>query len=76
MARILIVDDVKEVRQAMKRALEDDNPDNDVAAIGKLNAFVKEVEAQRGKKITDENAGELTTSALFIIGLLEDDLFG
>jgi len=37
------------------------------AAINKLNAFINQVEAQRGKKITDEQADELIAEAQRII---------
>jgi len=38
------------------------------AAINKLNAFINQVEAQRGKKITDEDADVLISAAQRIIG--------
>ena len=37
------------------------------AAINKLNAFINQVEAQRGKKITDGQADELIAKAQGII---------
>jgi len=43
----------------------DNGQDN--AAINKLNAFINQVEAQRGKKITDEQADELIAEAQRII---------
>lgn len=48
-------------------ALEDINNNNDVAAINSLNAFINAVEAQRGSKITDEQADELNVQAQAII---------
>ena len=37
------------------------------AAINQLNAFINQVEAQRGKKITDEDADALISAAQRII---------
>jgi len=45
--------------------LEDDNPNNDSAACGKLGSFVNKVDAQDGKKLTGEQAETLR-------GLAED----
>jgi len=39
----------------------------DNAAINKLNAFINQVKAQRGKKITEEQADELMATAQWII---------
>lgn len=50
--------------------LEDDNQNNDVAAINSLQAFINAVEAQRGKKIPEEDADDLIAAALQIINLL------
>jgi len=50
------------LKQAMK-VLDDDNPKNDKAAVGKLNAFINKAEAQRGKKISDEQADQLMAIA-------------
>ena len=55
---------------AVSKALDDVNQSNDIAAINALQAFINSVEAQRGKKITDEDADELITSAQEIIDLL------
>jgi hypothetical protein len=41
------------------------------AAIGKLNAFINEVEAQRGKKIDEADADALIAAAQAIIDELE-----
>ena len=43
---------------------------NNVAAINKLNAFVKEVEPQTGKEIPSDVADNLTDAAETIIALL------
>ena len=39
----------------------------DKVAVNKLNAFINKVKAQRGKKITDEDADNLTAAAQWII---------
>ena len=54
--------------------LQDDNPGNDVAAIGKLQAFINKVEAQRGNRLTDEQADALVVAASDIIGDLSEEL--
>ncbi|MBC8468950.1 MAG: hypothetical protein H8D56_05715 [Planctomycetes bacterium] len=51
-------------------ALDDMNENNDVAAINSLNAFINAVEAQRGKKITNEQADTLIAAAQAIIDML------
>ena len=50
--------------------LGDANPNNDVAAIGKLNAFIQMVEAQSGKSIPPEEAEALITAAQAVIDAL------
>ena len=45
---------------------------NDIAAINALGAFMNAVEAQRGNKITDEQADMLIADAQYIIGVLID----
>ncbi len=50
--------------------LEDDNENNDTAAINLLEAFIKTVEAQYGKKIPKANADVLIAAAQEIIELL------
>ncbi|MCK5560220.1 MAG: hypothetical protein KAJ51_06485, partial [Thermoplasmata archaeon] len=40
----------------------------DNAAVNQLNAFINEVEAQRGKKLTDAQADELIAAAQSIMG--------
>jgi len=52
-------------------ALDDVNTNNDVAAINSLNAFINAVEAQRGNKITNEDADMLIAAAQAIIDKLE-----
>jgi hypothetical protein len=54
--------------------LEDDNPNNDLAAIGKLEAFINKVEAQRGKRLSDEQADSLVAAATDIIAEVSVDL--
>jgi hypothetical protein len=51
-------------------ALDDANASNDASAVSKLEAFINEVEAQRGKKITDAQATALVTDAEAIIAAL------
>jgi hypothetical protein len=51
-------------------ALQDVNTNNDASAVNKLEAFISEVEAQREKKITNEQADELIAQAQAIIALL------
>jgi hypothetical protein len=51
-------------------ALDDVNQNNDVAAINSLNAFISAVEAQRGNKLTNEQADILVADANAIITLL------
>jgi len=60
---------VKKLESAFKK-LSDGNEKNDAAAIKKLGAFINEVEAQRDKKITSEQAAELIATAQAIIALL------
>jgi hypothetical protein len=51
-------------------ALDDVNQNNDVAAVNSLQAFINGVEAQRGNKLTDEQADILVADAQAIIDLL------
>jgi FIMAH domain len=51
-------------------ALDDLNENNDVAAVNSLQAFINAVEAQRGKKLTDDQADILVADAQAIIDLL------
>jgi hypothetical protein len=52
--------------------LEDNNENNDTAAINSLEAFINAVDAQRGKKISEVDADSLITAAQEIIELLSD----
>jgi len=55
---------------AVKKALEDVNENNDGAAINALGAFINAVNAQRGGKISEEDADALIEMAQQIIDLL------
>ncbi|MBN2128068.1 MAG: hypothetical protein JW741_01170 [Sedimentisphaerales bacterium] len=57
---------------AAKKKLEDDNENNDVAAVNALEAFINEVEAQRDKKIPGADADALIAIAQAIIDLLDE----
>ncbi len=48
-------------------ALEDENENNDAAAVNTLEAFINAVEAQRGKKIPEAEADALIAAAQEII---------
>ncbi len=52
------------------QALDDVNQNNDVAAFNMLNAFIQNVEAQRGSHLTDAAADQLVAGAQAIIDLL------
>jgi parallel beta-helix repeat protein len=53
------------------RKLDDSNPNNDVVAINTLNAFINEVKAHRGKKISLADADDLIDVAQDIIVVIE-----
>jgi hypothetical protein len=55
---------------AAYKALDDLNENNDVAAINAIQAFINAVDAQRGNKISNEQADELITAAQAIIDAL------
>jgi len=55
---------------AVMQVLQDENENNDAAAIKSLQAFINTVEAQRGKQIPEADADALITDALQIIKLL------
>lgn len=55
---------------AALQLLDDVNGNNDAAALNTLYAFIASVEAQRGKKLTDEQADELIAQANLIIAFL------
>lgn len=59
--------------QAIVNALTNLNANDDVAAIGALEAFVNAVEAQQGSEISIDDAVELVREARRIIALLEDN---
>lgn len=50
--------------------LEDDNENNDVAAVNSLQAFINAVKTQRGKKISEDAADDLIETAQQIIDML------
>lgn len=52
------------------RILDDENENNDLSAISALYGFINSIEAQRDKKITNEQADELISAAQQIIDLL------
>ncbi len=52
------------------RALDDQNAQNDIAAVNSLHAFINAVEAQRDRHISSEDADLLTQKANQIIELL------
>jgi hypothetical protein len=56
--------------EAVRRALDDLNEHNDVAAVNALEAFIASVQAQSGGKISEVDADSLTASAQAIIDLL------
>lgn len=53
--------------------LEDDNPKNDRVAVRSLRAFINEVEAQSGKKISEEDADDLIEACQQIIDMLTEE---
>jgi len=55
---------------AALKTIDDLNANNDVAAINSLSAFINAIEAQRGKKLTEEQADLLIADAQAIIDLL------
>ena len=56
---------------AARDALADVNANNDVAAINSLHALINHIEAQRGKKLTDEQADRLIAATLAIIDAIQ-----
>ena len=52
------------------KALDDVNESNDVAAVNKIEAFIKEVEAQAGNQLPQSDADALIAAAQQIIDLL------
>jgi hypothetical protein len=56
---------------AARNALDDVNENNDVAAINSLQALINHIEAQRGNKLTDEQADMLIAATLAIIEAIQ-----
>jgi hypothetical protein len=56
--------------EAALQALEDVNANNDASAVNRLEAFISEVNAQRGNKLTIEQADALVADAQAIILVL------
>lgn len=56
--------------EAALKALDDIKQNNDTGAISTLRAFIQEVEAQRGKSLTDEQADQLINAAQAIVDSL------
>ena len=50
--------------------LSDETVENDAAAVNSLQAFINSVEAQSGKKISEDDADALITAAQQIIDML------
>lgn len=67
-----IINSLDSKLEAALNALDDLNENNDVAAINSLYAFIKYVEAQRGKSISEENANALIESAEAVILSLQE----
>ena len=55
---------------AVIQVLDDVNQNNNVAAFNMLNAFIQNVEIQRGKKLTNDQANQLVAGAQAIIDRL------
>lgn len=55
------------------KILQDGDEDNDALAIHSLQAFINAVEAQRGKKISQEDADDLIVDAQQIIDMLSSE---
>ena len=58
--------------EAVARALEDANQNNNVSACNKLQAFINEVTAQSGEKISSSDAENLINQAQLILNLFGD----
>ena len=56
----------------LENAIDSLNNNNTNAAVNKLGAFINQVEAQRGKKLTDEEADALIAAAQWIIDNLNN----
>ena len=58
--------------EAALRKVEDGNVANDAAAVGSLEAFIHQVNAQRGKKISEADADDLVAGAEELISVLNE----
>ena len=56
----------------LENAIESINMNNTGAAINKLEAFINEVEAKKGKVLTEEEADALISAAQWIIDNIEN----
>ena len=66
-AKKSVIGSLSSILKSVRKKLEDDNPNNDMAAADKLlNDFVDAVESRRGKHISDADADALISSALAI----------
>ena len=54
--------------------LLDANPDNDIAAVNMLSAFLNKIEALRGKKVSEALADYLTGAVMDILSALKGEL--
>ena len=61
--------------ESVLNALDDINANNDISGVNSLEAFINAVEAQRGKKITDDQADKLTADAQAIIDELMAEIY-
>jgi hypothetical protein len=52
------------------KVLSDSSPQNDVAVVSALQAFINKIEAQRGKKISEADADTLVSMAKKVIAEL------
>jgi len=59
--------------EAALKAIDDLKENNDVAALNSIQAFIKAVEAQRGKEIPEADANALIAAAQEIIDLLTNE---
>ena len=56
----------------LENAIDSLDNDKDTAGVNQLEAFINQVEAQRGKKLTEEEADALIAAAQWIIDNVED----
>lgn len=62
---------ISKLEYALK-VLEDENTTNDISAINVLHAFINNVEAQRGKVISDADADDLIAAAQALIDSISE----